>query len=284
MAERFVVLGAAGMLGRAFVERLRAGGHAFETRMRPQLELGDRASVEASVPDAASVVINCAAWTDVDGAEKHEAEATRINGEALEWLSARCAATGALLVSFGTDYVFDGKGATPYPLTHPRSPINAYGRSKAAGEAALEAGPAAYLQPRTSWLYAPWGHNFVRTMARLGAAQKTLRVVDDQRGRPTSATYLAEQTLALVAAGSRGVAHVSDGGECTWFELATAVMAGLKLECRVEPCTSREMPRPAPRPGYSVLDLSATERVLGPSRGWRDNLADVLARISDPHA
>jgi dTDP-4-dehydrorhamnose reductase len=280
MAERFAVLGARGMLGRACVESLARRGLACEARARPELEMTDRQSVEAAVPDDATVVVNCAAWTDVDGAEQHEALATRVNGEALAWLSERCAETGALLVAFGTDYVFDGRGTAPYPIDHPLSPINAYGRSKAAGEAALAAGPAAYLWVRTSWLYAPWGKNFVRTMAALGRERELLRVVDDQRGRPTSAQYLAERTLGLIEHGARGIAHVTDGGECTWYQLASAVMQGLGLSCRVEPCTSADMPRPAPRPAYSVLDLSATERLLGPSRDFRANLGDVLAELA----
>lgn len=281
MLERVVLLGAGGMLGRAFADRLGERGFEFEKRVRPELELSDRASVEASVPKGSDVVINCAAWTDVDGAETHEAEATRINGEAVGWLSERCADVGALLVTFGTDYVFDGRSTAPYRVDHPVAPINAYGRSKAAGERALVAGPAAYLQPRTSWLYAPWGSNFVRTMIRLGNEHESIRVVDDQHGRPTSALYLAERTLDLVERGVRGVVHLSDGGECTWHELASEIMRQLGLRCRVEPCTSTDMKRPAPRPGYSVLDLSATEDLLGPSPDWRTNLAKTLSRVRE---
>lgn len=283
MAGRhFVVLGADGMLGGAFMELLQARGLRASARTEPTLDLTDRANVEASVPDDADVVINCAAWTDVDGAEQNEAAATTINGTALGWLSARCARVDAVLVGFGTDYVFDGRGQRPYTLDHPLSPLNAYGRSKAAGETALASGPGEYLFVRTSWLYAPWGNNFVRTMARLGKERDVIRVVNDQHGRPTSATYLARQALALLDHGVRGVAHATDGGSCTWFEFAAAVMQGLKLPCTVQPCSTTEMPRPAARPGYSVLDLSETERLLGPSRHWSDNLADVLGRLQPP--
>jgi dTDP-4-dehydrorhamnose reductase len=126
-------------------------------------------------------------------------------------------------------------------------------------------------------LYAPWGKNFVDTIAKLGVEKPVLRVVDDQRGRPTSAQYLAERSLALIERDLRGTFHVTDGGECTWFEFARAIVAATAGTARVDPCTAAEFARPAPRPAYSVLDLSRTDALIGPSRDWRDNLADVLA-------
>ncbi len=228
--------------------------------------------MQAAVSANTRIVINCAAYTDVDGAEADEAEATRVNGHGAGNLAARCAETGAVLVHFSTDYVFDGSGTRPYPTDHPLAPLGAYGRSKAAGEAAIRASGCEHLIIRTSWLYAPWGKNFVRTMVELGRKHESLRVVNDQRGRPSSCSYLAERTLALLDHGARGTFHVTDGGECTWFEFATEIMVQTGSKCRVEPCTTDEFPRPAPRPAYSVLDLSATESLLGPSSAWQDNL------------
>jgi dTDP-4-dehydrorhamnose reductase len=129
---------------------------------------------------------------------------------------------------------------------------------------------------RTSWLYAPWGKNFVRTMAALTRDKPALKVVTDQRGTPTSARHLARGLLGLARAGARGVMHLTDGGECTWHELACAVRDGLGHTCDIAPCTTAEFPRPAPRPAYSVLDVSSTEAILGPMPGWRVNLAHDL--------
>src|SRR5690606_41203248 len=130
------------------------------------------------------------------------------------------------------------------------------------------------------WLYAPWGKNFVRTIAKLASERPELKVVDDQRGRPTSAEHLARASLALLEGGARGTFHVTDGGECTWFELAREVAAKVAPSCRVVPCTTAEHPRPAKRPAYSVLDLRETEARIGPMPDWRATVASVLARVA----
>jgi dTDP-4-dehydrorhamnose reductase len=194
-------------------------------------------------------------------------------------LARRCAELRATLVHYSTDYVFDGRATQPYPIDHPRSPGNAYGRSKAIGEELLERAGCPYLLIRTSWLYAPWGKNFVLTIRELAAARPTLRVVSDQLGRPTSAEYLAERSLLLLRGGHRGVFHVTDGGQCSWFELARAIASLTGARCQVDPCTTEEFPRPARRPAYSVLDLSRVEALLGPSRPWQENLRRVLAAL-----
>src|SRR5690606_14409224 len=140
--------------------------------------------------------------------------------------------------------------------------------------------PGRLLLIRTSWLYAPWGKNFVLTIARLAKEKPELRVVHDQRGRPTSAEHLARASLALLEAEAHGTFHVTDGGECSWFELAREVARTVAPSCAVHPCTSAEFPRPALRPAYSVLDLSETEARLGPMPDWRANLADALRRAT----
>lgn len=277
----FVVLGADGMLGRAWMELLEARGLEARGALYPGFDLKDPSSVESTVSGELRAVINCAAYTDVDGAEEHEAEATELNGHAVGRLVARCDAIGVPLVHYSTDYVFDGETRdAPYPTDHPTAPLNAYGRSKLVGEAHVRGSDGPHLLIRTSWLYAPWGENFVRTIARLARERDELRVVNDQRGRPTSAEHLAWLSLGLLEQEKRGVFHGTDGGECTWFDFATAIAEEVRPACRVLPCGSEEFPRPAKRPAYSVLDLSETEAALGPMRSWRENLTDVLRRIA----
>lgn len=279
MAAKVVVLGAGGMLGRAWTELLDRNGVEYRPLTRRHVDFSTPLSMARLELRNVEVVVNCAAWTDVDGAEAHEGEATRVNAGAVGELASRCSDHGCLLVHYSTDYVFDGFSRTPWPVEAPRAPLSAYGRSKAAGELKILAVMPPHLVVRTSWVYAPWGKNFVRTMARLGRERSMLRVVDDQRGRPTSALHLARTTWALLGRGARGFFHVTDGGECTWFELARAVVAATSPACRVEPCSTEAFPRPAPRPPYSVLDLGKTEAVLGPMPSWEDNLRAVLGRL-----
>jgi len=276
---RVLVLGSSGMLGRAIISALRNGGVSMVAPSRRDLDLGGISAIRKVDLAGCDTIINCAAWTRVDDAEADEAGATAVNGTGVGRLADAAAQAGSLLVHFSTDYVFDGSSRVPYTTRHPRCPANAYGRSKARGEELLECSGADHLIVRTSWLYAPWGQNFVRTIAGLARMRPLLRVVNDQRGRPTSAEHLAAATLRLLGAGARGIAHVTDGGECTWFDLAREVVATLGLPARVEPCTTAEFPRPAPRPAYSVLDITETESLIGPLADWRENVRSVAARI-----
>lgn len=276
-SPRTLLIAPDGMLGRAFHRFL--AGEPLETARRPELDLTQPETIARHVRPGIEWVINCAAWTDVDGAEAEEVRATAVNGEGVGALARRCREIGATLVHFGTDYVFDGQARTPYPIDAPLAPRNAYGRSKAIGEIRLRESGARHLLVRTSWLYAPWGRNFVRTIAALADQKPRLQVVDDQRGRPTSAEHLARTTLALLRRGAVGTWHVTDGGECTWFELAQEIVRLRGARCIVEPCTTAQYPRPAPRPAYSVLDLSLTEAALGPMPHWRVQLADVVRRL-----
>ncbi|MEM7135847.1 MAG: dTDP-4-dehydrorhamnose reductase [Myxococcota bacterium] len=272
----FVVTGAGGMLGRSWTHRLEASGARHLAAPRSLLDISDDDAVARLVTKGTRWVINCAAWTDVDGAEAKFDAASEANGHAVGRLANRCKEVGAAIVHYSTDYVFDGRADRPYAVDHRRDPVNAYGRSKALGEELLEASGVDYLLVRSSWLYAPWGKNFVLTMRDLTKSRPKLRVVDDQRGRPSSCDHIADATLALIERGEHGVFHVSDGGECTWFELASQVRDLVDPTCVIEPCTSEEFPRPAPRPPYSVLDLSKTEQRLGPIEGWRTRVAEVL--------
>jgi dTDP-4-dehydrorhamnose reductase len=247
------------------------------------LDITDSAAVDEVVRPGVGWVVNCAAYTLVDAAEEHEALANEVNGHAVGRMAERCKAVGAKLLHYSTDYVFDGRAAEPYRTDHPRHPVNAYGRSKALGEELLERSGVEHLLVRGSWLYAPWGQNFVLTIAGLAKARESLRVVDDQRGRPTDSRRLAEVSFELAEKGSRGVFHVTDGGECTWFELASLIAERVNPACVVEPCTSEEFPRPAPRPAYSVLDISATEEAVGALTPWRSRVRRTLDELQSSY-
>lgn len=276
-----LLIGAGGMLGRAWRRLLEARRLPCETLDAPAFDLTDPAAVEAAVQPRHRTVINCAAWTDVDGCESPEQydAALALNATAVGTLADRCRAVDATLLHYSTDYVFNGRATTPYPTDAPRDPVNAYGRTKAQGEALLEVSACRYLLVRTSWLYAPWGKNFVRTIANAARQRDALRVVNDQRGRPTSAEHLAATSLRLIEASAHGAYHVCDGGDCTWFDFARHIAATVNPACRVDPCPTSEYPLPANRPAYSVLDLTTTEALLGPMGEWRRHLDSVLDRI-----
>ena len=278
--SKLVVIGADGMLGRCWTELLADRGIDHVGTTLAELDITDRAALDRYVTPGTQWVVSCAAYTLVDAAEEHEDLANEVNGHAIGRMAERCKEVGAKLLHYSTDYVFDGTATEPYPTDHPRSPVNAYGRSKALGEELIQRSGVEHLLVRSSWLYAPWGENFVLTMRKLAKTRQNLRVVDDQRGRPTDSRRLAEISLALADQGSRGVFHVTDGGDCTWFELATLIAEVVNPDCRVEPCTSEEFPRPAPRPTYSVLDVSATEDVVGRLIPWQDRVREVLARAA----
>jgi dTDP-4-dehydrorhamnose reductase len=276
-----MIVGGSGMLGRAFRELL-AGRVEHAALPHERLNITDLTSLRRTAIGPWRTYINCAAYTDVDGAETNEAAAMALNATGVDLLAKTCREAGAFLVHFSTDYVFDGQGTMPYATDCQRAPMGAYARSKALGEEAIEREMSRGLQAliiRTSWLYAPWGKNFVRTIARLVREKPSLRVVNDQRGRPTSSEHLAFATLQLLNTGATGTFHVTDGGQCTWFEFARQIGAAVNPACQIAPCTTAEFPRPAKRPAYSVLDLSKTEAQIGPMPDWKMNLASVLRRL-----
>jgi len=279
--QPILLIGPSGMLGAAWQKLLQARAADFRCTDIPQFDFTKPDSIDRVVTGGLAVVINCGAYTDVDGAEKNEALAAMLNGSGVAALARRCKHVGATLVHYSTDYVFSGQSTTPYLPDQPREPLNAYGRTKALGELAIEQSDCDYLLVRTSWLYAPWGKNFVRTIAKLCREKDQLQVVSDQRGRPTSAEHLAESTFRLLEKNARGIYHVTDGGECTWFDFASAIAKRFNVACTVRPCNSDQYPRPARRPAYSVLDLTKTEALLGPMPDWRRNLASVMDRLQD---
>jgi dTDP-4-dehydrorhamnose reductase len=274
---RVLVTGAYGMLGREVVAASRDAGHDTEARDLDTLDIADRGALDEALADLdPDVVVNCAGWTDVDGAEEHEAQALHVNGTAPGVLASAAAAAGVRVVHVSTDYVFPGDAREPYLESSPTGPRSAYGRTKLAGERAVADANPDHVIARTAWLFGLHGKNFVDTMLRLGAEREVVRVVDDQTGCPTWAGHLAPALVTLAAGGATGLFHAAGGGACTWFDLAREALAAVGSPCRVEPTTTDEFPRPAPRPVYSVL---ATERtgdgvVLPP---WREGLAGYLA-------
>jgi dTDP-4-dehydrorhamnose reductase len=275
----YAIIGAKGMLGRAIQELLTKQGRPFAALDLPDFDMTNRLQVDLMLSSGVTAVLNCAAYTNVDQAEVEEAAATKLNGEAVSLLAQLCARRGIPLVHYSTDYVFKGDATTPYRVDDPHDPINAYGRSKAVGEKAIWEAKGPHLVLRTSWLYAPWANNFVRTIFKASRDRESLRVVNDQFGRPTSAEHLAHVTLQLLDKQARGTLHVTDGGQCSWHEFASEIVRLAGHKARVDPCTAEEFARPAKRPAYSVLDLGPTEALVGPMSSWRDNLANVIARL-----
>lgn len=282
---RWLVVGSHGQLGQDLLRVLAArSADVVDDVDLPELDIRDADAVRARLRDA-EVVVNAAAWTDVDGAESHEDAAYAVNAVGAGNIAHACTETGAVLVHLSTDYVFDGAATSPYPEDAAPAPRSAYGRTKAAGERlVLDAARDAYVV-RTAWLYGAGGHNFVRTMARLARERDGgLDVVADQRGSPTWSRHLAGAIVRLVEARPEpGIYHVTNGGETTWNGLARAVFAAIGADPeRVRPVTTAQFPRPAPRPAYSVL---AHDRWLAagldPLPPWREALADAIRSEGD---
>ena len=278
---KIIVTGAMGQLGHA-VRKLSSGSdHTFvftdmnESEGVSRLDITDREAVR-SMTDGADVIINCAAYTDVNGAEANESVAMKVNAEAPGILAEAAREAGALLMHVSTDYVFDGKGNVPYDEDAQPSPVNAYGRTKLEGEKAIAASGCRYMIFRTSWLYSDVGKNFYLTMNRLTSEKPELKVVMDQAGTPTNAYDLAFLICHIIETDmldKTGVYNYSNDGVCSWYDFAREINNMLCHTCRVEPCRTDEFPSPAQRPQYSVLDKSKVKRTFGVEvPHWRESL------------
>ncbi|MEU6142977.1 dTDP-4-dehydrorhamnose reductase [Streptomyces sp. NPDC047081] len=283
---RWLVTGAAGMLGRDTVEELLRRGEDVTGVDHAALDITQPLAVEGALAGhRPEIVVNCAAYTAVDDAETDEDRALRINGDGPRHLARACAAHGARLIHVSTDYVFAGDADTPYPEDHPTAPRTAYGRTKLAGERAVaEELPTSSAIVRTAWLYGVHGRSFVRTMIDLESRRDTLDVVDDQRGQPTWSADVATRLADLgphLARGASGVFHATSSGEASWYELAREIFDGLGADPdRVRPVGSGAFPRPAPRPAYSALDHGRWQELgLPPLRDWRAALHEALPLI-----
>ncbi len=272
---RLLVTGAAGMLGRDVVIAAEAAGHDVVALARGDLDITSagavRSAVQAARPDC---VINCAAWTDVDGAETAEEMACAVNGTGAGAVAAAAAAFGAHTVHVSSDYVFDGTATEPYAESAPPAPATAYGRSKLAGERAVaEASPRTAIV-RSSWLFGVHGPNFVATMLRLAQERDEVPVVADQVGCPTFTGHLAGALVEVAHRRLTGVLHVAGSGFCSWCELAQATFELSGADCQALPVGTAEFPRPAPRPAWSVLGSTRPEAPVLPP--WREGLAAYL--------
>ena len=269
-----LVVGANGMLGRDLIALLGERGHGIDIA---DIDITSPESVFKVISDLKpEVVINCAAYTDVDGCESDIEKAMAVNGEGVAYLAMACRDLGALLVQVSTDYIFDGGKGTPYIEDDAPCPLSVYGESKLAGEMNAAFSPD-HLIVRTQWLYGLHGKNFVETMLRLGAEKDELTVVDDQIGSPTWTVDLSRAIIALIDNGCRGVYHAANSEYCSWNGFAKAIFEESGLDVAVKPMTTTELNRPARRPLYSTLECSKMNGDAGfHPQPWRDALREYL--------
>lgn len=279
-SKPILLLGGSGMLGRAWSNLLSRSEVPYIAPTREIVDLESEDSIRRMFKRPYSVVINCAAYTDVDGAEADVETAWQINAYAVAVMADCCRAADVRFVHHSTDYVFDGRAGKPYARDAACNPINAYGRSKLAGEVALANSACRHLILRTSWLYAPWGKNFVKTIADLVVRRPSLTVVDDQEGRPTSVESLASIGWELLQRECEGIFHVTDAGSCSWYDFAVQIRDFLQADCDLQAIKTSDLNRPARRPHYSVLDISATEKIVGPAPCWKFGVDHALRRLN----
>ncbi len=274
---KVVVIGKAGMLGYDVALAAANAGHDVAGFGRRELDVTDRDAVSRRIElERPGVVINCAAWTDVDGAEEMESAAMAVNGSAAGSVAAAAAAVDSKVVYVSSDYVFDGSKDSPYVETDQPAPISAYGRTKLAGEEATAAASHRSFVVRSSWLFGINGANFVETMLRLAADHGEVLVVRDQVGSPTYTWHLAYGIVRLIEGTSYGIHHMAAEGHCSWYDFAREIFEQAKIECKVLSGTTEMLGRPAPRPALSALASQREHAILLPS--WRDGLAGYLAQ------
>lgn len=285
-----LITGATGQLGRSFRSSfLNLEHRCFYTDLNGcddvvPLDITDAGAVMSFVRDnEIEVIINCAAYTDVNKAEDDLAAAYAVNAEAVANLARSAREADAVLIHFSTDYVFDGKAYKPYSETDVPSPVNAYGRSKLAGEKLIVEAGCRHMIFRTAWLYSSYGKNFVKTMAELTADRSEISVVSDQIGTPTYAQDLADTVSILIDEGRlshSGIFHYTDEGVCSWYDLAKEVNEMLGHFCNVKPCRTSDYPTRAERPHYSVLDKSKVREVFGVDiPHWRESLYCCISEM-----
>lgn len=287
---RVLITGAGGQLGLDLVDHCTEAGDVVVGLTHADLDVSDEPAVWAAVRDhEPDVVYHCAAWTAVDGCEDDPDRAHRVNALGSWWLARACDAAGASLVMLSTDYVFDGQGGAstggepaPYTEFEPIDPLNAYGRSKAAGEQLVRQTLDAHYIVRTAWVCGARGNNFVKTMLRVGKERGEARVVDDQVGSPTFTRDLSRALRELAVSGRYGTYHRTNGGTCSWYDLAAATYELAGVEVDLQPMKSDELDRPAPRPAYSVLsDRHSVLSGLSPLPHWREGLRDLLDELGE---
>ncbi|MFI5005113.1 MAG: dTDP-4-dehydrorhamnose reductase [Solirubrobacterales bacterium] len=280
---KILIAGSAGMLGHDAQGAAKRAGHDCVLGDLPELDITDAAATRAFLAKRpVEAILNCAAWTDVDGAETHREQARAVNAEGAGNLARAAAELDIPLLHISTDYVFDGEAPLdaqghprPYLESDPTGPRSVYGQTKLEGEREVLAASPRHTVVRTAWLYGVGGRNFVDTMLRLANEREAVQVVDDQIGSPTWSGHLAPAVLGLLEREVSGLAHLTGAGAVSWNGFAQEIFRQAERGCRVEPATSEQMARPAPRPAYSVLE-SERDDVL-PMPDWRDGLAGYLA-------
>jgi dTDP-4-dehydrorhamnose reductase len=273
------------MLAREVIGACSRRGHEVRPFSRTKLDITDPRSIDDAVGGfAPEAVINCAAWSDVDGAEDDERGASAINDTGAALLAAAAERVGASILYPSSDYVFDGTSRVPYVESDLPNPISAYGRSKLGGETSVPVANPRHFIVRSSWLYGVGGKNFVETMLQIGAAQPEVLVVNDQRGCPTSCVDLAEAMTRLIETDQYGIHHIAGTGSCTWFEFAQEIFDQAMYDTRVMSTTTEMMARKAPRPAYSVLVSEREPHFELPP--WQESLRRYLAdrELEEGHA
>lgn len=276
---RTAIFGANGQLGRDLRERFSGAGEVACADL-PDLDIADLAAVEEFISGARpELVINAAAYTDVEGAEDNPAAAFRVNETGAANVARTSARHGAAVVYYSTDFVFDGLKNAPYVPEDAPGPGSVYAESKLAGEHATREANERHCIIRTAWLYGPGGNNFVEKIIRAAETRRELKVVQDEIGSPTYTYDLAEATAALASQGAAGVYHVVNGGQCSRYEFAINIISLAGLEASVAPCLAADFPVKARRPAYSVMSNEKYERDTGRKmRPWDAALADYVKR------
>jgi len=275
---RVLITGAGGMLARDLIPVLSGRGHETLAPNESELDITDLHTVSTIVESLKpELIINCAAYTRVDDAEVEEVKALQVNGHGVENLCMACRSGNIPLLHFSTDYVFDGTKPTPYSIHDKPNPINAYGRSKLTGEKHILKLMDKFYIIRTSWLFGLHGNNFVETMLSLAKSQKSINVVNDQRGCPTWTVHLSQAIAELIETGRYGIYHITNSGSVTWYEFAREIFRLSGIHMNVIPVTSDRFPRPAKRPHNSVLDPYPLYDVLKRNMpSWQGALAGYL--------
>ena len=284
-SKRILVTGSNGQLG---CEMRRLGAVSpneyFFTDIA-ELDITDKAAVAAFVAEhGIEIIVNCAAYTDVDRAEEDEPTAERINSDAVRNLAEAMKAVDGTLFHISTDYVFGLDGNVPRTEDMPLDPVGAYGRTKLHGEQAIAASGCKHIIVRTAWLYSEHGHNFLKTMLRLTAERESLNVVFDQTGTPTYAGDLALALFSVIEGGTyegnEGIYHFSNEGVCSWYDFAREIATATGRDCKIVPCHSSEFPSKVARPPYSVLDKTKIKTTFGIEiPHWRDSMIYCLRRM-----